>query len=54
MRNQTLHWIAAVAIFAMSANLAAAQRKYDPGVSDKDIKIGNIAPYSGPFSAFMD
>ena len=52
MRNQTLHWIAAVAIFAMSANSAAAQRKYDPGVSDKDIKIGNIAPYSGPFSAY--
>jgi hypothetical protein len=52
MRNQTVHWIAAVAIFAMSANSAAAQKKYDPGASDTDIKIGNIAPYSGPFSSY--
>ena len=52
MRNQTLHWIAAVAIFAMSAGSAGAQKKYDPGASDTEIKIGNIAPYSGPFSSY--
>jgi len=31
---------------------ATAQKKYDPGVSDTEIKIGNIMPYSGPLSAY--
>src|SRR5882672_1579678 len=31
---------------------ASAQKKYGPGVTDTEIKIGNIAPYSGPASAF--
>ena len=31
---------------------AAAQKKYDPGASDTEIKIGNINPYSGPASAY--
>jgi len=31
---------------------AAAQQKYDPGVTDSEIKIGNIMPYSGPLSAY--
>src|SRR5207244_10895686 len=26
--------------------------KYDPGVTDTEIKIGNIMPYSGPASAY--
>ena len=25
-----------------------AQKKYDPGVTDTEIKIGNTIPYSGP------
>ena len=29
-----------------------AQKKYDPGASDTEIKIGNINPYSGPASAY--
>jgi branched-chain amino acid transport system substrate-binding protein len=29
-----------------------AQKKYDPGASDTEIKIGNIMPYSGPASAY--
>ena len=33
---------AAAAILAVSAGSAAAQQKYDPGVSDTEIKIGNI------------
>ncbi len=37
---------------AMSAGSALAQKKYDPGASDKEIKIGNINPYSGPASAY--
>ncbi|MDE2365254.1 MAG: ABC transporter substrate-binding protein, partial [Hyphomicrobiales bacterium] len=31
---------------------AAAQKKYGPGVTDTEIKIGNIMPYSGPASAY--
>ena len=37
------------ALAAMSAN---AQKKYGPGVTDSEIKIGNIMPYSGPASAY--
>jgi branched-chain amino acid transport system substrate-binding protein len=31
---------------------AAAQKKYDPGATDTEIKIGHIGPYSGPASAY--
>jgi branched-chain amino acid transport system substrate-binding protein len=50
MRNKTRHLIAAVAVLA-SAAPAWAQKSYDAGANDTEIKIGNIAPYSGPFSA---
>ena len=38
-------------IVAASVN-ALAQKKYDPGATDTEIKIGNTAPYSGPASAY--
>jgi branched-chain amino acid transport system substrate-binding protein len=31
---------------------AFAQKQYDTGVTDTEIKIGNIMPYSGPVSAY--
>src|ERR1700731_1261445 len=34
------------------ASTAHAQKKYDPGATDTEIKIGNIMPYSGPASAY--
>ena len=34
------------------AGSALAQKKYDPGASDKEILIGGISPYSGPASAY--
>src|SRR5258705_5164487 len=37
---------------SMSMDSAAAQKKYDPGATDSEIKIGNIMPYSGPLSAY--
>jgi branched-chain amino acid transport system substrate-binding protein len=40
---------ALVATISSSAN---AQKKYDPGASDTEIKVGNIMPYSGPASAY--
>ena len=42
---------AAVAL-ALAAAPAAGQKKYDPGASDTEIKIGNTMPYSGPASAY--
>ena len=39
-------------ILAAATASAAAQKKYDTGVTDTEIKIGNIMPYSGPASAY--
>jgi branched-chain amino acid transport system substrate-binding protein len=43
---------AALAILAATTSGASAQKKYDIGASDTEIKIGNIMPYSGPASAY--
>jgi branched-chain amino acid transport system substrate-binding protein len=43
----------AIALFAAAlSSPAQAQKKYDPGANDKEIKIGNTNPYSGPASAY--
>ena len=39
-------------LFAASSSGALAQKKYDTGATDTEIKIGNIMPYSGPASAY--
>src|SRR5690349_24092249 len=44
--------VAALGLLAVCANAAHAEKKYDPGASDTEIKIGNIMPYSGPASAY--
>ena len=44
--------VAAVALLAGSSTGALAQKKYDTGATDTEIKIGNIMPYSGPASAY--
>ena len=51
-RIRSLIVLAAFAATAMSATTASAQKKYDPGASDTEIKIGNIMPYSGPASSY--
>ncbi len=35
-----------------AATPGSAQKTYDPGASDTEIKIGNIMPYSGPASSY--
>ena len=40
------------AALLLSAGSALAQKKYDTGASDTEIKIGNIEAYSGPASAY--
>jgi branched-chain amino acid transport system substrate-binding protein len=45
--------IALAALLAtLLASTAEAQKKYDPGATDTEIKVGNIMPYSGPASAY--
>ena len=36
----------------LSSRLARAAKKYGPGVTDTEIKIGNTGPYSGPASSY--
>ena len=42
----------AVLVFAVGVSPALAQKKYDPGASDTEIKLGQTMPYSGPLSGF--
>jgi len=46
--------IAAIVIgsITIAAGSTAAQKRYDPGASDTEIKIGQTMPYSGPASAY--
>src|SRR3979411_1498367 len=56
MRHRVLCHAKSVAIAGLlpvaAASAASAQKKYDPGATDTEIKIGNIMPYSGPLSAY--
>jgi len=48
-------WITAAIVFgsiAIATGSATAQKRYAPGVSDNEIKIGQTMPYSGPVSAW--
>jgi ABC-type branched-subunit amino acid transport system substrate-binding protein len=44
--------LSSLALFAATTSGALAQKKYDTGATDTEIKIGNIMPYSGPASAY--
>jgi branched-chain amino acid transport system substrate-binding protein len=49
----TVSKLAAVALAAATfVAPALAQKNYDPGASDKEVKIGGMSPYSGPASAY--
>ena len=43
---------AAPSALVFTAMRARAEKQYGPGVTDTEIKIGNIMPYSGPASAY--
>ena len=51
---RTMAWVSALSVAAgmMAATPAWAQKKYGPGASDTEIKVGNTMPYSGPASAY--
>jgi ABC-type branched-subunit amino acid transport system substrate-binding protein len=53
MNNKKLSLLAAAAAFSLLTTQAAlAQKKYDTGAGDTEIKIGNVEAYSGPASAY--
>ena len=53
MRNGIFHLAGTAALaLALSAPSAFAQKKYDTGASDTEIKIGQTVPFSGPASAY--
>src|SRR5215213_3830882 len=41
-----------IVMLALLAGVVQAQKNYDPGASDSEIRIGNTNPYSGPASAY--
>ena len=51
MRHLLFGTGAAIAL-GLALPSALAQKKYDPGASDTEIKVGNTMPYSGPASAY--
>jgi branched-chain amino acid transport system substrate-binding protein len=53
MRNSIFHFVTGTAVaLALSASSAYAQKKYDTGATDTEIKIGQTVPFSGPASAY--
>ena len=50
--TRTLTTILAVASIFITTEFVSAAEQTVPGVSDKEIKIGNTMPYSGPASAY--
>jgi hypothetical protein len=51
MTRAALALVTALLLLAIALS-AHSQGKYDPGVSDSEIKLGQTAPYSGPVSAY--
>jgi len=53
MRNGFLRLLTGTAIaVALSASPASAQKKYDTGATDTEIKLGQTNPFSGPASSY--
>ena len=53
MRNGIFQLLTGTAVaIALSVSSAYAQKKYDSGATDTEIKIGQTNPFSGPASAY--
>jgi hypothetical protein len=44
--------IAVASVLALATQASAADKKYGPGASDTEIKLGQTSPFSGPASAY--
>ncbi|WP_372658589.1 ABC transporter substrate-binding protein [Hydrogenophaga sp.] len=51
-RRRSFHIGASLLLAACLPFSAQAQKAYDPGATDKEVKLGNLVPYSGPASAY--
>src|ERR1700722_7730396 len=51
-RNRSARSALAALVLTLVASPALAQKHYDSGASDTEIKIGTTTPYSGPASAY--
>jgi ABC-type branched-subunit amino acid transport system substrate-binding protein len=55
MRNRILHLAAGTAVaIVLSASSAYAQKKYDTGATDTEIKVGQTVPFSGAYSVYAN
>ncbi len=52
MKTSRRTFVAGASAVAFSGKAAFAQKKYEDGVTDTEIRIGNTNPYSGPASAY--
>ena len=52
MGSLRLLMVGVLGLATIAASPLLAQRKYDPGANDSELKIGNIMPYSGPISSY--
>jgi branched-chain amino acid transport system substrate-binding protein len=52
IQSRLVAFSAGVVVLIATSSGALAQKKYDTGATDTEIKIGNIMPYSGPASAY--
>ena len=53
MRKGIFHLVTGTALaLALSVSTASAQKKYDTGATDTEIKIGQTNPFSGPASSY--
>jgi ABC-type branched-subunit amino acid transport system substrate-binding protein len=53
MKNSLLHFVTGTVLaLALSMTSVHAQKQYDPGATDTEIKIGQTVPFSGPASAY--
>jgi branched-chain amino acid transport system substrate-binding protein len=52
VRSRLTAFSAAFVLVAAAGGSALAQKQYDAGASDTEIRIGNIMPYCGPASAY--
>jgi branched-chain amino acid transport system substrate-binding protein len=52
IRKPGLTAVIAATVLGLAGSASAAEKKYGPGVTDTEIKLGQTVPYSGPASAF--
>ena len=55
MRHGIFHLVTGTALaIALSASSAYAQKKYDTGATDTEIKVGQTVPFSGAYSVYAN